>query len=125
MKSLKKVEGINVVPLIDIMLVLLAIILTISSFIALGKLELKLPNASNSKELTSKNYEIAITNNKKFFVNQVEIKKDDLELELKKITQNDIVAISADKLAAYEDFIFIVDILKKNNINKIAMVVEK
>lgn len=47
MKSLKKVEGINVVPLIDIMLVLLAIILTVSSFIALGKIEIALPQASS------------------------------------------------------------------------------
>ncbi len=125
MKSLKRVEGINVVPLIDIMLVLLAIILTISSFIALGKLDLKLPNATASKELQSKNYEISITADRKFYINQVEITKEKIATKLQELTPSDTVALSADKLAPYEEFIFVVDILKQNNIEKIAMVVKK
>ena len=41
-------DGINVVPLVDIMLVLLTIVLTTSSFIASGRLPVKLPQASRN-----------------------------------------------------------------------------
>jgi len=40
------------------------------------------------------------------------------------LTKEDTVAISADKLVVYEDFIFVIDILKQKHIEKIAMVVK-
>jgi len=125
MKSLKKVEGINVVPLIDVMLVLLAIILTVSSFIALGKIELTLPQASSHTKIEPKTFEISITADKEFFVNKEPIQKEDLLQKLDSITKEDLVAISADKLLPYEEFIFLIDILKQKSIEKISMVVQK
>lgn len=97
MKSLKRVEGINVVPLIDVMLVLLAIILTISSFIALGKIEMTLPNGSTTTKLENKTYNISISASNKFYVNDKEFAKDKLKDKLKEITKKDSVSISADK----------------------------
>jgi len=125
MKSLKKVEGINVVPLIDVMLVLLAIILTVSSFIALGKIELTLPQASSHTKIEPKTFEISITADKEFFVNKEPIQKEDLLQKLDSITKEDLVAISADKRLPYEEFIFLIDILKQKSIEKISMVVQK
>lgn len=124
MKSLKKVEGINVVPLIDIMLVLLTIVLTISSFITLGKIELTLPNGSSSSKIPPKSYEIAINNQKKFFINGIEIERNLIEEKLIELTKDDSVFIKADKLTPYEDFVFIVNILKDNGIEKINMAVQ-
>lgn len=124
MNSLKKVEGINVVPLIDIMLVLLTIVLTISSFISLGKIELTLPNGSSSAKIKPNSYEIAINNQNKFFINGIEIKRDLIEKKLTEVTKNDIVFIQADKLTHYEDFVFIVNILKNRGIEKINMAVK-
>ncbi len=125
MKSLKKVEGINVVPLIDVMLVLLAIILTVSSFIALGKIEIALPHASSHTKIEPKQFEISITANKEFYINKESVNKDDLLARLDKLTKDDLVAISADKLVPYEEFIFVIDMLKQKNIQKISMVVKK
>lgn len=125
MKSLKRVEGINVVPLIDVMLVLLAIILTVSSFIALGKIELTLPQASSHTKIEPKTFEISITADKEFFINKEPVNKKDLLQKLDSITKEDLVAISADKLLPYEEFIFLIDILKQKSIEKISMVVQK
>lgn len=125
MKSLKKVEGINVVPLIDVMLVLLAIILTISSFIALGKIEIALPQASSHTKIEPKQFEILITASKQFYVNDEEVTKEELISKIDGLTKKDLVAISADKLVPYEEFIFVIDILKQKNIEKISMVVKK
>jgi biopolymer transport protein ExbD len=124
MKSLKKVEGINVVPLIDVMLVLLAIILTISSFIALGKLDITLPSGVTQEKVKSKTFDIAINNQKEFFINNKKILKENIKIKLNEITKQDIVSIQADKLTPYEEFVFIVDLLKQKGIEKISMVVQ-
>lgn len=124
MRSLKKVEGINVVPLIDIMLVLLAIVLTISSFIALEKIELTLPSGKSSSKIEPKTYDIAISSNKEFFFNSAKVKKEDIETKLFEIKKEDVVSIRADKLTPYEEFVFIVDMLKQKGVEKIAMAVQ-
>ena len=125
MRALKKVEGINVVPLIDIMLVLLTIALTVSSFIALGKIEITLPQASNVTKIEPKFFEIGITAEHQFFINSERISKDQLVTKFDSLTKEDSVAISADKMAAYEDFIYVIDLLKQKQIEKISMVVNK
>lgn len=125
MKSLKRVEGINVVPLIDIMLVLLAIVLTISSFIALGKIELTLPSGTAVQKMETKTFDIAINTKKEFFINSIKTPKENISQEVEKIKKQDIVTIRADKLTPYEEFVFIIDILKSKGIEKIGMVVEK
>eukprot|EP01156_Anaeramoeba_ignava_P002693 Anaeramoba_ignava/a219220_21.p2 GENE.a219220_21~~a219220_21.p2 ORF type:complete len:128 (-),score=2.65 a219220_21:487-870(-) len=124
MRSLKRIEGINVVPLIDVMLVLLAIILTISSFISLGKIELTLPSGTAQEKIKSKTYDIAISEEGKFFINSKNIPKRDLETEILHIKKEDVVSIRADKLTAYEEFVFIIDLLKQKGIKKIGMVVQ-
>ena len=124
MKSLKKVEGINVVPLIDVMLVLLAIILTISSFIALGKLDITLPSGVTQEKIKSKTFDIAINDQKEFFINNKKILKEEIKIKLNEITKQDIVSIQADKLTPYEEFVFIVDLLKQKGIEKISMVIQ-
>lgn len=123
MRSLKRVEGINVVPLIDVMLVLLTIVMTISSFIALGKLELKLPTASTSTQLEQKRFDISINAKKEFFVNSKKIEKDELITKLGEVKTSDTVSVSVDKSVPYEEFIFVVELLKEKNIEKIGMVV--
>jgi len=125
MKSLKRVEGINVVPLIDIMLVLLTIVLTVSSFIALGKIEISLPQATNFSKVEPKFYEIGIDSEHQFFVNGELTPKEALHVKFESLTKEDSVAVSADKLAAYEDFIYVIDLLKAKEIEKIGMVVNK
>lgn len=124
MRSLKKVEGINVVPLIDIMLVLLAIVLTISSFITLEKIELALPSANSTSKIEPKTHSIAISSNKEFFFNSAKVKKEELQTKLSEVKKEDAVSIRADKLTPYEEFVFIVDMLKQKGVEKIAMAVQ-
>ena len=50
MKLTPERTPLNIVPFIDIMLVLLCIVLSISSFIAQGKIEVKLPSSSSKAE---------------------------------------------------------------------------
>jgi biopolymer transport protein ExbD len=124
MRSLKRVEGINVVPLIDVMLVLLAIILTISSFITLGKIELTLPSGTTQQKIESKNFDIAISGQGEFFINSKKILKKELEQQILNIKKEDVVSIRADKQTPYEEFVFVIDLLKQKGIKKIGMIVQ-
>lgn len=49
-----KKEGLNVIPLIDIMLVLLAIVLSVSTFIAQGSIKIDLPNSESAEKSKTK-----------------------------------------------------------------------
>ncbi len=70
-------------------------------------------------------YEIGITADHQFYVNSERVEKTELALKFDTLTKNDTVAISADKASSYEDFIYVIDLLKLRNIEKIGMVVNK
>lgn len=125
MRSLKKTEGMNVIPFIDVLLVLLAIVFVISNFIALGKIEINLPQASNIEQVEDIKHNIVISEDRKYYINDKEVCKRKLEEAIKTFTQDDLVTISSDKHSLYEDFIFVIDLLKQYNVDKVSMVVKK
>jgi biopolymer transport protein ExbD len=125
MRSLKRQEGMNVVPFIDVLLVLLAIVFVISNFIALGKIEINLPQASTTQEIKNTKHHIAIDKEGKFFFNDTLVSKEQLGQKIESFDAQDIVILSSDKKAVYEDFIYVIDTLKSQNIEKISMAVEK
>lgn len=49
MIEIPKKEPLNIVPFIDIMLVLLAMVLSISTFIAKGEIQINLPQSESSQ----------------------------------------------------------------------------
>jgi biopolymer transport protein ExbD len=125
MRSLKKTEGMNVIPFIDVLLVLLAIVFVISNFIALGKIEINLPQASNIEHIEEIKHNIVISEDGKYYINDKEVCKRKLEKAIKTFTKDDLVTISSDKHSLYEDFIFVIDLLKQYNVDKVSMVVKK
>lgn len=125
MRSLKKNDGMNVIPFIDVLLVLLAIVFVISNFIALGKIEINLPQASNVKQIEEIKHNIVVSEDRKFYINDEEISKEELKSKIGYFTAEDIVTITSDKLSLYEDFIYVIDLLKEYNIDKVSMVVKK
>lgn len=58
---MKRFDQINVIPFIDIMLVLLAIVLTTATFVAQGRIPLQLPEAEHAAQpVNEKPMEISI-----------------------------------------------------------------
>lgn len=125
MKSIKRYDGINVVPFIDVLLVLLAIVFVISNFIALGKIEVDLPSSSTKEAIKDVKHNIVITDKGEFFINDSVYKKDEFKLKIATFSKEDIITIVSDKKSIYEDFIFVVDSLKHNNLEKISMAVKR
>jgi biopolymer transport protein ExbD len=125
MRALKRVEGINVVPLIDVVLVLLAIVLTISTFVASGAIKLDLPKASSATQTPPQKIEIAINENGSLFWNGKEMTQNELVAQIATLGSDASVSVLGDKKAFFNDFIFILDQLKLQKIEKISIVTKR
>ncbi|CAG9470721.1 TonB system transport protein ExbD [Campylobacter upsaliensis] len=127
MLKLPKNEGLNIVPFIDIMLVLLAIVLSLSSFIAHSKIELKLPVSENSTSFneSQNKFFIAINERDEFFLNDEKISLKQLENAILALDKDTMVALKSDKFAKFESFVKIIDLLKIKEHEKIQIITEK
>ena len=112
-----KKEGLNVIPLIDIMLVLLAIVLSISTFIAQGNIKIDLPNSESAEKKQDENYKIAflINKDKYFFIGEEKIAEENLKEKLNEIKNETLIELKSDKESKFDSFIKVIDILKEKN----------
>ncbi len=112
---LNKKDGLNIVPFIDIMLVLLAIVLSISTFIAQGKIAVDLPSpnsAEQSKE-DDKKVSVVIDKDNKFFIDDVEISENELKDKLNAVDIKTLIELKSDKNSKFDSFVKVIDILKE------------
>ena len=112
-----KKEGLNVIPLIDIMLVLLAIVLSISTFIAQGNIKIDLPNSESAEKKQDENDKIAVLINKdnEFFIGEDKIAEVNLKEKLNEIKNETLIELKSDKESKFDSFIKVIDILKEKN----------
>jgi len=119
---LSKKDGLNIVPFIDIMLVLLAIVLSISTFIAQGKIQVNLPSATSAqKPKDEQKVVITIDKSDKIYIDDSEVQDDLLEFRLKAIDNNTLIQLRSDKSAKFESFVKVIDILKGKGHEKFAI----
>jgi len=121
--QLKKFDGINVVPMIDIMLVLLVIVLTTATFIAKGVIPLELPQGKSAKEFPrDQKLKITISQDGDVYLNESKCTVINLGSALESKERKCPVFLSCDKKASYEHFVEVLDLLKKMGFNKINIV---
>lgn len=124
--KIKKFDSINVIPFIDVLLVLLAIVLMTSTFIAKGIIPVSLPQASNMEDIKVKK-ELLITIQKEglFYIEKKLVSKKKFEENIRTYSRKRPIHISSDKETKFEDFVFILDILKKIDYQNISIVTKK
>ena len=114
MRQRKKFDQVNVIPLIDILLVLLVMVITTATFIKQGILPIELPDAKSSdKKEDKKEFDIYITKEGKYHLDKKEISIEDLEVKLQSIAKDETVVLRSDKDASFQHFVSVMDILKK------------
>lgn len=114
MRQRKKFDQINVIPLIDILLVLLVMVITTATFIKQGILPIELPDAKASdKKEDQKEFDIYITKEGKYHLDKKEISVTALEEKLKSISPEQTVVLRSDKDASFQHFVTVMDMLKK------------
>jgi biopolymer transport protein ExbD len=119
---------INVTPLVDVMLVLLIIMMIVAPLLQQG-VPVTLPLAVNSSEKpeTQDQTVVAITADKRYFVNAVQVPKDDLRRRVTDILENKkdkIVIIKADQDADYGTVMDAMDELRASGIEDMGLITE-
>ncbi|MFC3847868.1 TonB system transport protein ExbD [Helicobacter baculiformis] len=114
---IRRGDGLNVVPFIDIMLVLLALILSVSTFIAEGKIKVNLPSATSAQKMEHQDKKVTIMVDKsdKIYVNDKPQSLDDLRALIAKTDPKTLVDLRSDKDSRFGTFVEIMDILKAQN----------
>ena len=113
-KQRKRFDEINVIPFIDIMLVLLVMVLTTATFINQGVIPIELPTAKAAKKEDIKK-EITVYVNAKgeLFIGKQKVNLKELEAKLSTISKEQPVVLKSDKESKFQDFVSVMDILKR------------
>ena len=114
-------ENLNVIPFVDIMLVLLTMVLTTANFIATGRIPLALPQASQAKVEKHKDVTIEISAAGALVFDGATVAKDELENRIKTLPPDTSFLVRADRTTPFQNFVDVADILKRLNVNKVAI----
>jgi biopolymer transport protein ExbD len=113
-KSFKKFDQINVIPFIDIMLVLLVMVLTTATFIKQGIIPVDLPEAKAvAKEDVKKEVTVYVNAKGELFFEKEKVNLAELEKKLSDVSKKQTVVLRSDKASKFQDFVSVMDILKR------------
>jgi len=113
-KAPKRFDEINVIPFIDIMLVLLVMVLTTATFIKQGVIPVDLPEAKKSdKQDIEKEVTVYVNAKGEMFFEKEKVNLKTLESKLTSISKEQTVVLRSDKDSRFQDFVSVMDILKR------------
>ena len=125
-KTYKKFDQINVIPFIDIMLVLLVMVLTTATFIKQGIIPVDLPSAkATQKEDTKKELTIYVNSKGEIFLEKEKVNSSTLEEKLSKISKKQVIILRSDKNSKFQDFVTVMDTLKKLHLEQLYIVTKE
>lgn len=121
----KEFDQLNVIPLVDVMLVLLTIVLTTSTFIANGKIPVELPRASQSRDEASRTVVLELDKAGTLYFNGVQVSQADLVGKLGPMDRLTAVLIRSDRDIRLQGFIEVLDLLKGMGFSKVSVQTER
>jgi len=125
-KAHKKFDSINVIPFIDIMLVLLVMVLTTATFIKQGVIPVNLPEAkATDKEDTKKEVSVYVNAKGEMFFEKERVDLATLEAKLSTVSKSQTVVLRSDKESRFQDFVSVMDILKRLGHEQLYIVTKK
>ncbi len=117
----KPFETLNVIPFVDIMLVLLTMVLTTANFIATGRIPVSLPQASRSQVEKHQDKTIELTADGSIYLDDAPLTLDELDQRVGALPADSSFLIRADRTIAFQRFIDVADLLKRRNFSKVAV----
>lgn len=121
----KEFDYINVIPLVDVMLVLLTIVLTTSSFIASGMIPMDLPKAKAYAGEVLKTQTIEIDRTGNIYLNTIPVSLKALKTDLGAMNKKAPVMIRADRSISLQNFVSVLDIIKELEFTRISLQTEE
>lgn len=120
---MKRFDQINMVPFIDIVLVLLAIVMTTASFVSKGLIELNLPETQSASAAPAEHdfKEISVDERGAVFYQGDLVDADRLAEQLSVLQPLAQLQLRVDKQASFADFMGVVDLLKRFKLDNVAI----
>lgn len=127
MKHFRKMDSINIVPFIDIMLVLLVIVLTSATFIAQGKIPIAIPKAQGSDSInkTQKTLEIAIDAQGQYYMDGKIMDLNAIAQSLQSLPKDTPILLRGDQKSYFEQFVQLVGVLNQSGHSNVDVEVEQ
>lgn len=117
------IDGINVVPLVDVMLVLLTIVLTTATFIVTGRIPVDLAEARNAASTQATPVIVTLTLHKLVYVN--DLPAPDLGAALSGYGRDTPVLVRADGGLALRVFVELADRIRGMGFNQVSLEVKR
>jgi len=105
----REIDQINVIPLVDVMLVLLVIVLTTATFIQTGQIPVDLAKSKQAGDRHDVPVVITLTADGKLFMNDKPVPAEGLTAVLAPHPRQSLVVIRADRVIMLERFVSVVD----------------
>ena len=115
------IDTLNVIPFVDIMLVLLTIVLTTASFIATGRVPVALPQTSHAETGRQKAKTIELTVGGGIYYEGEQISKEAFAERAKDLPPETSFLVRADRAIQFQQFIELTDVLKQLKFSRVAI----
>lgn len=120
----KEFDVINVIPFIDIMLVLLTIVLTTSTFIARGGIPVQLPCAEKNDSELQRTAVIEIDRNGVVFFQSQSLALTQLHGRLLSLDRSTPLLLRADRNLLLQEFVDVLDLVKRLGFSRVSLQTE-
>ncbi|AKF83727.1 ExbD/TolR family protein [Myxococcus fulvus] len=124
----EEITGINVTPLVDVVLVLLIIFMVTANFIVRETVEVDLPRAANGGETVQGLVNVVLDKEGKLYFDGAAVTEPELTTKVAEAVAKDKdtrAIISADQTIAYGQVMRLIDTVKGQGIAKFALNIEK
>jgi biopolymer transport protein TolR len=127
-RSRKTINQINVVPYIDVMLVLLVIFMVTAPLVSPGEIEL--PSVGSRLTTPAQPFEVTLRSDMTLMLRDqasntpaVRVTRDELVARIvaRQAKREQPVVIAADKSARYEDVLAVLDLLQRSGVKKVGL----
>lgn len=121
------IVGINVTPMVDVVLVLLVIMMVSATYIVAQSLKVELPKSASSDEAVTSVSAVSIDKTGKLFFNQQPVTETELIVKMReaKAASEVNLVISADAAALHGNVVHVIDLAKQEGITKFAINVDR
>src|SRR5579883_2910815 len=127
-KGRAPIVGINVTPMVDVVLVLLVIMMVSATYIVSQSLKVELPKSQSSDESVPTVAQVTITKEGTFSFNQKPVTEQELveQLRASKAANPELnLVITADAKALHGVVVHVIDLSKQEGITKFAINIER
>jgi len=125
--KMKRIDSINVIPFIDIMLVLLVMVLTTATFIKTGLIPVDLPEAKGTAaEHKPTELKLTIKKDGTLWIDEkTQVTLEEFEQRVTQGGKEMTVVLYSDKEAAFQNFVGVMDVLKRLGHEQLYIVTDK